>query len=204
MTLWALALYAAVYFAAVATPGPGVAALVARVLGRGLAGVVPFILGFVAGDLIWLAVAAAGLTVVAHSFAALFFVLKILGAAYLLYVAWGLVRAQGSLETSAAARGSQSGWRAFLGALSLTLSNPKVIVFFLSIMPLAVDLGRLTFAGFAVLAGVSMVVLSGTLFAYALAAQRARGWMRSSRAIRFARRTAAGLMAGVAVAVVTR
>jgi threonine/homoserine/homoserine lactone efflux protein len=204
MTLTALAIYAAVYFAAVATPGPGVAALVARVLGRGLAGVAPFILGFVVGDLVWLSVAAAGLTVVARAFATLFFVLKIAGAAYLLYVAWGLVRAEGSLDAAAGGRDAQSGWRAFLGALSLTLSNPKVIVFFLSIMPLAVDLARLNLAGFAVLAGTSALVLSGTLAAYALAAQRARSWMRSARAIRIARRTAAGVMAGVAVAVVAR
>ena len=46
MTLGSLVLFAAVYFAAVATPGPGVAALVARVLGQGLAGVAPFIAGY--------------------------------------------------------------------------------------------------------------------------------------------------------------
>jgi threonine/homoserine/homoserine lactone efflux protein len=203
MTPTALALYAAVYFAAVATPGPGVAALAARVLSRGLVGVVPFILGFVVGDLVWLAVAAAGLSVIARAFGALFFVLKTLGAAYLLYVAWGLLRAEGALDP-AADRDVESGWRAFLGALSLTLSNPKVIVFFLSIMPLAVDLSGLTLTGFAVLALTSALVLGATLGAYALAAQRARALMRSSRAIRLARRTAAGVMAGVAVAVITR
>jgi threonine/homoserine/homoserine lactone efflux protein len=39
MTLNSLILFAAVYFAAVATPGPGVAALISRVLGQGLKGV---------------------------------------------------------------------------------------------------------------------------------------------------------------------
>ena len=39
MTLSSFILFAAVYFAAVATPGPGVAALIARVLGQGLKGV---------------------------------------------------------------------------------------------------------------------------------------------------------------------
>lgn len=87
MTLSALALDAAVYFAAVATPGPGVAALVTRVLGYGLRGVAPFILGFVARDLVWFSIAATGLSLVAHRLAAAFFVLKILGAIYLLRVA---------------------------------------------------------------------------------------------------------------------
>ena len=54
VTLTSLLLFAAVYFAAVATPGPGVAALVARVLGHGLEGVAPFIAGYVVGDMIWL------------------------------------------------------------------------------------------------------------------------------------------------------
>jgi threonine/homoserine/homoserine lactone efflux protein len=204
MTMSALALYAAVYFAAVATPGPGVAALVARVLGHGLRGVAPFILGFVVGDLVWLSIAATGLSIVAHSFTAAFFVLKILGAIYLLYVAWGLARKKGALDPSAALREPPTGARAFLGALSLTLSNPKVIVFFLSIMPLAVDLSSLTPARFAALGAVSVLVLGATLFTYALAAHQTRNWMRSTRATSLARKTAAGIMAGVAVAIVTR
>ncbi len=204
MTFSALALYAAVYFAAVATPGPGVAALVARVLGHGLRGVAPFILGFVVGDLVWLAIAATGLSIVARSFATLFFALKLLGAIYLLYVAWGLARAKRELDAAATLSDPSSGTRAFLGALSLTLSNPKVIVFFLSIMPLAVDLSNLTAAHFAVVAVVSIFILSITLSAYALAAHQARAWMRSTRATSLARKTAAGVMAGVAIAIVTR
>ncbi len=171
MTIGALALYAAVYFAAVATPGPGIAALVARVLGQGLKGIVPFILGFVVGDLVWLTVAATGLSVVAHTFASAFVALKILGALYLLYVAFTLVRAKSG---AAAELPPVSGWRAFFGALSLTLSNPKVIVFFLSIMPLAVDLPSLTFGRFALLAALSAVVLTATLSGYVFAALRAR------------------------------
>jgi threonine/homoserine/homoserine lactone efflux protein len=52
MPLSSLVLFAGLYAVAVATPGPGVAAIVARVLGRGLRGIVPFIAGFVVGDLI--------------------------------------------------------------------------------------------------------------------------------------------------------
>jgi threonine/homoserine/homoserine lactone efflux protein len=101
MTLSALLLYAAVYFAAVATPGPGIAALLARVIAWGLGGVAPFILGFVVGDLIWLTVAATGLALVARTFATLFSVIKIAGAAYLIYVAWGLARTRSAAEASA-------------------------------------------------------------------------------------------------------
>jgi threonine/homoserine/homoserine lactone efflux protein len=205
MSVSSLLLFAVVYFAAAATPGPGIAALVGRVVGQGLAGVGPFILGYVVGDLIWLALAATGLSALAHVFAGAFVALKFAGAAYLLFIAWGMARASfsGRAEAVAPLRASR-GWRAFAGSLSLTLGNPKVIVFFLSIMPLVIDLNAITPASFFVVAAVAIVVLTSTLGAYALAADRARTLLRSSRAMRLAQRAGAGVMAGVALAIAAR
>ena len=78
------------------------------------------------------------------------------------------------------------------------------MIFFLSIMPLVVDVRTLTPIALAELAALCAVVISSTLAAYALAANRARALLRSTRAMRFAHRAAGGLMAGVAVAVATR
>jgi len=202
MTLGSLALFAAVYFAAVATPGPGLAALVARVIAYGLAGIAPFILGYVVGDMVWLIVAGTGLAALAKAFAGAFTAIKYAGAAYLLYLAW-------RTATAPAARGeapppASRGFRAFLGSLSLTLGNPKVMVFFLSIMPLVVDVQSLTPWRLAELVAVCVPVIASTLAAYALAADRARALFRSARAMRIAHRAAGGVMAGVAVAVATR
>ena len=204
MSVSSLLLFAVVYFAAVATPGPGVAALVARVLAHGFAGVAPFIAGYVVGDFVWLAIAATGMAVVAHEFAGVFVALKFAGVAYLLYVAWGMARSSASLGAAAPPARAARGWRAFSGSLSLTLGNPKVIVFFLSIMPLVVDLDALTPAIIATIAAIAVVVLSATLGAYALAADRARSLLRSSRTMRYVQRAAAGVIAGVAVAIAAR
>jgi threonine/homoserine/homoserine lactone efflux protein len=204
VSISSLLLFAAVYFAAVATPGPGVAALVARVLAHGLAGVAPFIAGYAVGDLVWLTIAGTGLAVLAHEFAGLFTVLKFAGVAYLLYVAWGMARSSAASGHAAAPLLATTGWRAFSGSLSLTLGNPKVIVFFLSIMPLVVDLGAMTPAIFFELAATSALVICATLFGYALAANRARALLRSARAMRLVHRAAAGVMAGVALAIATR
>ena len=54
MTFPGFLLFAATYTLAVASPGPGIAALVAQVLARGVAGIWAFIAGMVLGDLIWL------------------------------------------------------------------------------------------------------------------------------------------------------
>ena len=202
MTFSSLILFAAVYFAAVATPGPGVAALIARVLGPGLKGVAPFIAGYFVGDMIWLMLAATGLAVVAKTFAGVFVVIKFAGAAYLLYLAWRM--ATGPAAVGEAPMEATRGWRAFLSSLSLTLGNPKVMVFFLSIMPLVVDVRTLSALALFELALVCGVVISATLTLYALAANRARHLLRSTRAMRFVNRAAGGLMAGIAVAVATR
>ena len=202
MTLTSLLLFAVVHFAAVATPGPGVAALVARVLGRGLGGSVAFIAGYVVGDIVWLVAAGTGLSVLAGAFAELFVALKFAGVVYLFYVAWKMATAP--VAVGEAAPAASRAWRAFLGSLSLTLGNPKVMIFFLSIMPLVVDVRALTPLAIAELAALCAVVISCTLAAYALAASRARALFRSARAMRFAHRAAGGAMAGVAVAVATR
>jgi threonine/homoserine/homoserine lactone efflux protein len=202
MTLSSLIIFAAVYFIAVATPGPGVAALVARVLGQGLESVAPFIASYFVGDMFWLFLAAMGLAVVANAFAGVFLAVKLAGAAYLLYLAWKMATAPVGLADNPPP--TSRGWRAFLASLSLTLGNPKVMVFFLSIMPLVVDVRTLTLPELVELGLVCGAVIFSTLAFYALAAARARAFLRSTRAMKFVHRAAGGLMAGVAVAVATR
>jgi threonine/homoserine/homoserine lactone efflux protein len=198
-----LLLFVGVYVAAVATPGPGVAALVARVLGRGLGGIVPFIAGFVVGDLIWFSFAATGLAVLAHEFAGIFTAIRYAGVAYLLYLAWTMWRAPARPADVGAVEGASAA-RSFLGSLSLTLGNPKVIVFFLSIMPLVVDFDALDAKTAVEVAATMIVVLSSVLLTYAIAANRARKLFRSSRAMKIINRGAAGVMAGAALTIAAR
>ncbi|MGO8798438.1 MAG: LysE family translocator [Roseiarcus sp.] len=204
MSFSSLLLFVGVYLAATATPGPGVAALVARVLGQGLVGIAPFVAGFVVGDLIWFTVATTGLAMLAHAFAALFTAVRIAGGGYLLYLAWTMWRAPVRAAAIGPALGGAGGRRAFLGALSLTLGNPKVIVFFLSIMPLIVDLGDVTFTTSIEIMATMTIVLCAVLLTYAVAADRARKLFASPRAMKMLNRGAAGLMVGAAAAVATR
>ena len=63
MDISSLALFAGVYFLAVASPGPAIAALVARSLSSGFRRSLPFLAGIVAGDLVWFTLTALGLSV---------------------------------------------------------------------------------------------------------------------------------------------
>ena len=88
MDVAALVLFASTLLVAAASPGPGVAALVAQVVGRGSRGAGAFAAGLILGDLMWLAVAILGLAVVAQTFHEVFLVIKYAGAGYLAYLAY--------------------------------------------------------------------------------------------------------------------
>jgi threonine/homoserine/homoserine lactone efflux protein len=204
MDLAGLIVFAAVYAVAVASPGPGIAALVARVLAKGSRGLVPFIAGFVLGDLIWFAFAAAGLSVLAQTFQGVFTLIKYLGVAYLLYLAYKLWTMPVQTLEPGEPRADESGFRLFLGALALTLGNPKVMVFFMALLPTIVDLTALTWTGLFEIGGLIALILSGVLALYGAAAARARRLFTTRRALRVMHRVTGATMAGAAAAIATR
>jgi threonine/homoserine/homoserine lactone efflux protein len=204
MTLSALLLFASVYLVAVASPGPGLAAVIARGLGQGTAAAPAFVAGFVVGDLIWFTIAATGLAVIAQTFETLFFAIKYAGCAYLLYLAWKIWTAPVAAADVEASRTRVRSWPSFLGSLSLTLGNPKVIVFFLSLMPLVVDMREMTPVIFAELALVIVLVITPVMWGALILADRARRIFTSEKALRRINRGTATVMAGAAVAIASR
>jgi threonine/homoserine/homoserine lactone efflux protein len=204
MTLAALLLFASVYLVAVASPGPGLAAVVARGLGQGTRSGVAFVAGFVVGDLVWFTVAATGLSVIAASFETLFLAIKYAGCAYLLYLAYKIWTAPAAAMDVQADAAPVSHWGSFFGALSLTLGNPKVMVFFISLMPLVVDLQSITPLVFAELAVVIVLVITPVMATALIAADRARRLFRSQAAMRRMNQATAGLMGATAVAIAAR
>ena len=198
-----LATFVLVFALAAALPGPGIAAIVARALGSGAQGVWPMIAGFVVGDVFYLTAAVFGLAVVASQFGAVFAVIRVLGAIYLVYLGYRLWTAPfGALPSARVAKGS--GWRLFLGGLSLTLGNPKVMAFYLALLPTVIDLEHLSGTGFAELVGVVVVMLSAILAAYVVLAARARALLAGEKARRVLNRTAGSVMIGAAAAIVVK
>ncbi len=204
MSIYGLLIFAAVYALAVASPGPGVAAIVARSLARGMNGSVAFIGGFLVGDLIWFVFAATGLAAIAQTAHVLFVAIKYAGAAYLLYLAYRLWTTPPQPAQAQELDGGGKPSQLFLGSLTLTLANPKTMIFFLALLPTVVKLETLTLAGFVEIALVICIVLPLVLGAYALAATRARRLFTSARAVRNLNRGTGIAMAGAAVAVATR
>lgn len=203
MDLATLAIFAAALFVNAGSPGPGILALVARVTAVGLRPVVPFLLAFWLGELLWLVAAVLGLSALALAFHEVFVVLKWLGVGYLAWLAW-------RMWTRPAARGeddlprAESGWATFLAGFALTLGNPKIMVFYVALLPSLVDLEAVTPLGLAELGLTALLVMMTVDLGWAAAAAWARRWLRTARAQRVANRVGATAMGGAAVAIATR
>jgi len=204
MTIYGLLTFCAVYALAVAVPGPGVAAVIARGLAHGLKGTPAFIAGFMLGDLVWFAIAATGLAALAKTAATTFVVIKWIGVAYLLYLAWKLWSAPAGRVEVAATDGREHGWRAFVASLLLTLANPKAILFFVALLPTVIDLASMNLVRFLEISAAIIVVQPMVLGTYAILAARARDLFTTPKAVQRLNRASGVAMAGAAVVVATR
>ena len=204
MSFYGLLSFCAIYALAVASPGPAVAAVLARSLGHGMRGAPAFIAGFAIGDLIWFGIAAAGLAALAQVAHTAFVVIKYAGAAYLLYLAYRLWTAPAQpLETSDIGS-ARSHFRLFLGSLALTLGNPKTMLFFVALLPSVVSLETFTPTAYLQVSIAILIILPLVMLAYALLATQARQLFRQPRSIRLLNRGAGTAMAGAAVAIAAR
>jgi threonine/homoserine/homoserine lactone efflux protein len=199
-----LMLFATALLIAAASPGPGIAAIVARVIGRGTHGAVAFTAGLAIGDVVWLTFAVVGLAALAQAFHGIFVAVKYAGAAYLLYLAYKLWTAPAVPHGVEAAATREHPAKLFLGGLAVTMGNPKVMVFYLALLPTLLDLTRLTVLGYAGLVVATLAVLTLVFSSYILLAARARRLFTSETAIRGINRATGAVMAGAAAAIASR
>ena len=92
----------------------------------------------------------------------------------------------------------------FAAGLTVTLGNPKIMMFYLALLPTLIDLQRVGPVAWGQLVMVTLAVLAGIDLAWALLAARARRLLRSPRAVRLVNRTSASVMAGAAVGIAAK
>lgn len=202
ISLGSLAAFALIFLIDAATPGLTSTAVAARSAAFGFRRTTPFIAGVVFGDIVLFLIAVAGLVAAAVALGPLFAVLKWLGVAYLVYAAVKLWRRPITLDDTQPAPREKARGFAF-GAL-LQIGNPKAIVFFAAVLPVAVDVQTLAAADVIALTLVIVVTWGGCLVAFALAADRARRAWSNDRFRLWLNRSSAGAMLGAAGVVASR
>ncbi|WP_395449449.1 LysE family translocator [Aminobacter sp. UC22_36] len=198
-----LLIFAGALLVAAGSPGPSIAALIARVISKGFRDVLPFLAAMWIGEAIWLSLAVFGLAFVAQSFHMAFVVVKWAGVAYLVFLAWRMWTAP--VEAGEGEMPSQdSPLKLFAAGMAVTLGNPKIMMFYLALLPTIIDLASVSIVGWLELTLTMAAVLIAIDLTWVFAAAQARKLLRSKRAMRIANRVSATTMAGAAAAIAAR
>jgi threonine/homoserine/homoserine lactone efflux protein len=155
-----LAAYTLACFVLCITPGPDMSLFLQRTIAAGRSAGIASTLGASTGCLVHTVLAAVGLSAVLAASPAAFLALKIVGAAYLAWLAVDALRNGSSLNVRAEGRQPVSAARAYWTGMAINLSNPKVVLFFVTFLPQFVSAADPHAAGKLAFLGVFMVVFS--------------------------------------------
>jgi threonine/homoserine/homoserine lactone efflux protein len=148
----------------VLTPGPNMIYLVSRTLAQGRTAGLVSLLGVAVGFLCYLVGSAVGLTALFTVVPILYDAVRLLGAGYLLWLAWQTVRAgKPSLFTPAVALSPDPPRRLFLMGLVTNLLNPKIAVLYVSLLPQFIDPARGGVASQGLLLGLVQISIALTM-----------------------------------------
>lgn len=194
-TLWLFALASA---AIVVVPGPTVTVIVANSLGAGTRAGLYNVLGTQLGLATMVLLLALGLGVMVERLGALFDIVRLFGAAYLVWLGYRLWCADGASlgEAAVGAAPPRPALDYVRQGFLVIWANPKALVFFGAFLPQFVDVERPAVPQLLLLGAVFMTIGAVLDGAYAVLAGRAGTWLTRRRARQLERGSAACLMGG--------
>ncbi len=201
MSLAALLTFAAAVAVFAVTPGPNVLFVLSRAVAQGRRAGVASVLGLVLGWYAHAFATAIGLATLVREVPWSYDVVRGIGAAYLLWLAWQAWRGNGAFALDPSRQGGANLWRIGFDALITNLTNPKTALFFLALLPQFVvpEQGHVM-AQILLLATIYSMIAAGILLLLVQAAGRIGEWLaRHPRVILWQQRAMATIMAGLAL-----
>jgi threonine/homoserine/homoserine lactone efflux protein len=193
MSLETYAAFVAVCLVAIIVPGPTNTLIVANGIRHGTRAGLLNVAGTQAGLALMLAVAGIGLTSLIEAAGHWFEWIKLLGAAYLVWIGIQMIRSSGRLDDGTAAIAPRGGF--FVQGLLVALGNPKQLIFFGALLPQFVDPAGDHATQIAILGATALVFAAASDGAYALASGRI-GRRLTQRRVRLFSRIGGGFLIG--------
>ena len=183
----------------VVAPGTGVIYTLAVGLGQGRRAALMAAVGCTFGIVPALLAAVLGLAAIMHTSALLFQVIKFAGVAYLLYLAWQMLRDEGGVAVRAETQAGTD-WAIVRRGALINILNPKLSIFFLALLPPFLSGNPATATAEMLAMGAVFMVLTFVVFVgYGVFAAAARDKVLSSpRMIRWINRGFAAVFSGLA------
>ena len=165
-------------------PGPTITIVVSYALARGRTSAWATVSGATLGDFTAMTLSLVGAGAILAASAALFTILKLFGAAYLIWLGVQLWRADPLAENSVVAR-QESGTRGmFWNCYVVTALNPKSIVFFIAFVPQFVDASGPLLPQFVILEATFLALAATTLTIWAILAGHVRAHLQEPGTVR--------------------
>jgi homoserine/homoserine lactone efflux protein len=177
----------------VIVPGPTVTLIVASSLRHGRRAGMLNVAGTQLGLLLTVGIVLLGLASLIAAMGAWFIWLRLVGAAYLIWLGCKLLMASGEIAAGTAPRTPRAGF--FVQGLAVALSNPKTLLFFGAFFPQFMDPNRDFTLQVLIMGATAMAVAAISDSAYAFLASRA-GAALSRRRVRLMTRASGGMLIG--------
>jgi threonine/homoserine/homoserine lactone efflux protein len=179
MTLTTLLVFSLVALVAIATPGPTVLLALTNGARYGVRRALPGMLGAVVSDIVLVGAVALGLGALLTASEFSFSVVKWMGAAYLAWLGWRLLRSQGGLDIASAGGDLSAGGVAatprgiFLRSFLVAVTNPKGYLFCSALLPQFINADAPQWPQYAAIAVVFASLDGAVMLGYALVGARA-------------------------------
>ena len=180
-------------------PGPTIILVISQAIAHGRKAVLPLVAGVTLGDFTAMTLSLLGLGAILASSAAIFSVLKWVGAVYLIYLGIKLWRSnpeKHEIRLSAARNSKQS---LFKSAFIVTALNPKGIAFFVAFLPQFISAQSETFPQFLILGATFVFFAALNAALYALFAGQLRDTMQNTKVRRWFNRFGGSALIGAGV-----
>jgi threonine/homoserine/homoserine lactone efflux protein len=123
------------------TPGPDMSLFLAKTMAGGRQAGIASMLGAMAGCCVHTLLAALGLSALLAASITAFTILKVVGALYLLWLAFDAVRNGSALSVGDEKKADLPFWKTFMVGVGINLTNPKIVLFFVTFLPQFVQAG---------------------------------------------------------------
>lgn len=185
-------------------PGPAILAIIGRSLTAGLKSALKLIVGVLLGDLFYITIVLFGLAAIGRTLGDLFLVVRLLGAGYLIFLGLRLWLKDPKGNDLPSGGKKVDGYKTFLTGFSLTLGNPKAMLFHLGFLPTFFNLSAIDVWDALLIMLIFVAVLGTSLTLYAYGASRARVLFNSRKKMRLLNRGAGTIMIGAGIAVAAK
>lgn len=196
-----LVVFVTALFIAAFSPGPSIISVVAITLSSGVRSAAWFACGVIMGDLVWLMGSVSGLAIVAQQFPEIFIAIKWGGVLYLMYLAYQSITADSikMSENKSVDSQNRNNKNIIFSGLSVTLGNPKAILFYLALLPSLVVIDTVSLNTI-LLQSVTVILVLAVVFAiYISIAHKASQHISNTKSPRVLNYLTGSALAGAAV-----